>query len=74
MQPMLNANSEDRKRGSNTIGIPRVGRDFSRIPIHASVPTTDQTPGTGSAARKGRGKPIVSLASSVLHSLMKGRG
>jgi hypothetical protein len=46
---MLDANMEDRKEHCTVTGIPRVGHDFSQIPIYPPVPGT--VPQTGSGAR-----------------------
>jgi hypothetical protein len=61
VQPRLDANREERKRDVSTTGIPRVGHDFNRIPIHASVPRTVHTPQTGSGARDWRAQEADSI-------------
>jgi hypothetical protein len=52
VQRMLDAHTEDRKQHCTAPGIPRVGYDFGRIPIHS--PVTGTVLQTGIGARDGR--------------------
>lgn len=50
---MLEAHTRDTKGDSTITESARFGHDFSRIPVHASVPRTVQTPQTSRGARDG---------------------
>lgn len=53
VRQMMQAHAEGPIAGLTHTSSPRFGHDFSRIPIHASVPRTVQTTQTGSGAADG---------------------